>query len=98
MLFFSIGILSATSVFAREGEMADEFVSLSGQSRLAMDLSEEELELQIVRCDRLSLQASDLQGSKKKVVGKKLRRLCGLFRYVLETKQVVSEDESSGVR
>ena len=83
----------ASVAFALEGEMATEFAALSGQTRVAMELSSEELQGLIARCDHFLEQISTLQKSEKKIMGKKMTRLRGLFLYVLESKQRTVEQE-----
>ena len=85
-------LLGQTTVSALEGEMAEEFAYLSGQTRQAMDLSPVELEDLVGRCERLLEQTAELQASEKKIMRKRIERLRGLFLYVLESKNAVKED------
>jgi hypothetical protein len=82
------GLLAGlTTASALEGRMADEFAYLSGQARQSMALSAVELEALVERCDRLLTRTGSLKSSEKKIIGKKLTRLRGLFLYVLESKR-----------
>lgn len=82
-----------TTASALDEKMAAEFTYLSSQTRLAMDLAPAELETLLVRCEQLQKETAGLKGSEKKVTEKKLRRLCGLFSYVLQSKQAAAEVE-----
>jgi hypothetical protein len=84
-LLISFGLVS-TATAALTGEMAKEFAYLSGQTEYAMTLSPTELKTLVERCKALQTQALTLHGSEKKVMGKRLNRLCGLFRFVLEAR------------
>jgi hypothetical protein len=86
-------VLLVSSVSALEGEMAEEFAYLTGQTQVAMDLSPAELHGLLVLCDNLLEKASSLQGSEKKILKKRVVRLRGLFQYVIETKQAAVADE-----
>ena len=91
ILLFAAHLTSVA--FALEGKMATEFADLSGKTRVAMELSSEELQELIVRCDRLLEHISTLQKSEKKIMGKKVTRLRRLFLYVLESKQAAAGKE-----
>ncbi|MCF6180034.1 MAG: hypothetical protein L3J63_11700 [Geopsychrobacter sp.] len=69
-------------------ELSSSFDDLSRQTRQAMHLTSEELAVLLKDCDRLSAQITQLQGSKKKILLKRLKRMRGVFSYVLQSKQV----------
>ncbi len=85
-------LLGATLATALEGEMADEFAYLSGQTRQAMEFSSLELEGLLERCDRLLEKTDNLKTTEKKIMRRKIERLRGLFLYVLQSKHVVREE------
>ncbi len=84
-LLISFALVS-TATAALTAEMAKEFAYLSGHTEYAMTLSPTELKTLVERCKALQTQALTLHGSEKKVMGKRMARLCGLFRFVLESK------------
>jgi hypothetical protein len=91
LLLAGLFIFTATA-HALDEKLAAEFNYLSGQTRQAMDLSQGELDALLVRCEQLQKDADSLQGSEKKIMGKKLRRMCGLFSYVLDSKRAKNGD------
>ncbi len=86
VLFVAL-LMNVATAGALEQDLADEFAALSRQTRQAMDLSPVELEALVERCNLLKEQIENLQTREKKIMGKRVRRLCGLFLYVLDSKQ-----------
>ena len=84
-------LLAHSPAAALEGKFKEDFSTLSGQSRLAMELSSAELKTLIEGCDNLLDQTASLQKSEKKIMTKRLTRLRGLFSFVLESKQAAKE-------
>ncbi len=92
ILIFGGMLLGLTTVSALEGEMADEFAYLSGQTRQAMELSPVELGALVERCDLLLEQTTNLTASEKKITRKRIERLRGLFLYVFRSNSVDNEE------
>ncbi len=90
-LVLGFGLLSAGPAAALEKVLAEEFAALSAQTQQAMSLSIADIEGLLKRCERLQEQTTLLEGSEKKVMTKKLRRLCGVYSYVLQTKRAAEE-------
>ena len=84
-------LLGGVPARALEGKMAEEFAFLSGQTRVAMDLSSVELQALVERCDRLLALCEDLSPTEKKIMRRKIERLRGLFLYVLQSRPVARE-------
>ena len=87
-------LLGLSTVSALEGEMADEFVTLSSMTQQAMELSPLELGALVERCDRLLEQTASLKASEKKITRKRIERLRKLFLYVLSSKSVAKEERT----
>lgn len=85
LLLFSV-LLSSGHAWSLDKAQADEFTALSRQTPLAMGLSVAELEDLLKRCDALREQVEKLEGSDRKILRKKLRRMCGVFDYVLRAR------------
>lgn len=86
-LVLGISLLSFRSAVALEEPLAEEFSALSAKTQQAMTLSVAEIEGLLKRCELLQEQITLLEGREKKIMAKKLRRLCGVYSYVLQSKR-----------
>lgn len=76
------GLVHADAVAIRT-----EYDALNAQTGQSMELPISELTGLLVRCTSLQERLGELEGSEKKVMSKKIRRLCELFNYVIASKQ-----------
>lgn len=83
--------LPAQQLCALETDFKSEYGALNEKSQQTIDMSAAEIETLLKRCTALQSRINSLQGAEKKVMSRKLRQLCGLFEYVLTSKQQAEE-------
>lgn len=80
------GVVHADAVAIRT-----EYNALNAQTGQSMELPISELTGLLVRCTSLQERLGELEGSEKKVMSKKIRRLCELFNYVIASQKSPEE-------
>lgn len=86
-LILFVLLLNSVHAWSLDEAQAREFNALSRQTPLAMKLSIPEIEGLMARCETLRAQVELLDGADRKILRKKLRRMCGVFDYVLQAKK-----------
>ncbi|MDA8173319.1 MAG: hypothetical protein M0018_01870 [Nitrospiraceae bacterium] len=78
----------AQSASAGQADWRSEFNSVCSRSGQTMALSNDELKSLVKRCGGLEKRISqDADGSAKKVFLQRLKTCCGMYRFMLETRQ-----------
>ncbi|NCO52292.1 MAG: hypothetical protein GW875_09355 [Deltaproteobacteria bacterium] len=83
----TIWILMPLPLHAGTVDINPEYNALNTQAQQSMALSPPELKELLLRCTNLQTRLPELSGAEKKIMHRKLRRLCALFSYVLASKQ-----------